>query len=302
MRGWPSAMASLNWSRMFWGSATPEFSRMILQVADHVQPNGARGKWATQPVVWLELWPRHRGPPSQAAAQPPRAGEEWSLRPVLWGKAAAATHLSYGMPRLSDSVSRFSKLPNSSSAMLRAVGGRSRRVLGTLLQTASLLPTKVRLGRQAAGAPEPRLILSAVTTTSPHATAARGWTGCPFQRMPKPPHSIQTVCGSGGGSQPARMHAPAAGAAVGQLNCVCQVGGGAAGAHTVGAVARRRRAADQLGVDVHRGHVVHDAAHLQERQGARCVTRAHPMSRHGGGNGGSCAACLQLHTAGQYVI
>lgn len=33
MRGCPVAMASLNWSRMFCGSATPEFSRMILHMS-----------------------------------------------------------------------------------------------------------------------------------------------------------------------------------------------------------------------------------------------------------------------------
>ena len=93
-----------------------------------------------------------------------------------------------------------------------------------------------------------------------------------------------------------RTHAPAAGAAVGQLNRVGQVGGGGGGAGGafVAALAaalavRRRRAPDQLGIDVDGGDVVDDAADLQGArlqhvaQQGRLACSSSSGTRSGGG-------------------
>ena len=222
MRGCPAAVASANWSRMFCGSATPLFSRMMLQVQGVGGGEWGRwgvGSWAGRPPLDGRGGAAPRGEGVGAREGVDSARGLPPTTPIV-RPPAPPPHRSNGCPRLSAMVRRLVNESNSSSAMLQPAQpsgeGGAEAIVGE---------TGVG-GAGCTAASKQRVRHSLAPAHSPH-----------------PTHTLT-------------------GTAVCQLDCVGEVGC-CCGRRAVAAAPLRARPPQQLGVNVHAGHVVDDAPDLQ---------------------------------------
>ena len=225
IRGWLLASASLNWSRMFWGSATPLFSRMILQTA------GATGQWLPS------LCPAPAPPPAPCPRPPP-------LQP---------RHGPTPVVRNAPLVRKLQKVLEAAKQLVGNAAG------GKMMQDGRHGWAGGRVqGCDAFAAPSGRppppfptsqslaALLNASCTTS--CVPNQAW---PHHLQQAQPTGYRCTLSTRLSTHRGMQRAPAAGAAVGQLDRVGQVsGGGCALARTCSQGDVQRRDVAAGGVEV----------------------------------------------------